>query len=194
MKTPVTRPATIQELLRNFAAGNPPGRPEQLRYLAAPFYKVTGDGGTITMAGDGRAFIWTKRRVPGFRDYIVPPAGVGYVDIPSVLAKFMGAPQTELPGLDGPSGPRAVQEIRLSHGRAIIRRTDLERLLMLDTCRISGGSEFFHRAAWENGGAKWIVFAGNFAEFAVCGVVFCQEPRTPRLKRKPSTAAAVARS
>jgi len=188
------RPATVQELLRRFAAGNPPGRPERVRYLAEPCYKEI-EGRTWTLAGDGWVYLWLEKRVQGFRDYEVPPPGMGYVEVPEVLGRLRqgAAVQTEVPSVDGPAGPRCVQEVRLAGGgRAVVRRVDLQRLLALDWCRLGPGPVCYGGLAlWQNGAVRWLVFQGNFGGHAVRGIVECLEPRdvVRRGVRRPVSAA-----
>lgn len=182
-----SRPTTVQELLRRFAAGNPPGRAEGLRYLAEPCYKeiIGSNGKEWTVAGDGWVFLWVQARVPGFRQYVVPPAGGVYEDVPGWIARVReGAVASEVPGDDGVGDAAGVQEVRLlPQGRALVRKVDLERLRCLDWCRVGGGREWWGEA-WRNGAAQWLVFEGHFERYKVRGVVKCVAPEVAVSGRK----------
>ncbi len=182
------RPTSPQALLRLFAAGAGPHVPHVLRYLAVPHYRTIG-GKTVTFAGDGRVFLWTTgQRVPGFSDYQHPPAGMGYVDVPSVLALKRNGGQTQpCPMPAGSWTGAACDDVYFMQHPARIRRFDLMRLSLLDSVTLQNGEQVKHASGlthyWRTVGITW-----KWGSLSGSGVILCQPVRAAGRKhtrRKP---------
>ena len=193
MKTPlpIPHPVREQELLRLFAAGTGPTVKPELQYLAFPVYHHRADGKVLTFAGDGRVFIWTAVRVPGFADYIVPPAGFGYVSLPEILNKPRTYPQDPAPPPSGVWTSGQCDDIFVGQTIARVRRSILARLAALDTCRLGNGET--HVMGGMSVGWKHIAFAGTFGRLHLQGIILCEPPlalrrSAGRRARKSTTA------
>jgi hypothetical protein len=172
-----------QELLRLFAAGAGANVPENLRYLAFPSYHVTASG-PVTVAGDGKVFLWTRERVPGFADYKVPPTGFGYFELPQVWRIKGPSPQTPCPPPAGAWGSRQADAVWIGQHPARINRWILARLSALHSCWIGGAER------WDDKGTTgWRVLRlrGNFGTRHYEGVIFCEEPEAVQRERRDLT-------
>lgn len=169
----------VQDLLRQFSSGTGPAVSESARYLAVPFYHTRGDGRTVTVAGDGRGFIWALSRVPGFADYQVPPAGFGYFELPRIWGLYRPGSELPAPLPRGAWGSRQADTVFITQSPAVVRRYDLARLQLLDTCTLGPG-EAHRDAAGRPCGWKSISFRGTFGSISLQGVVFCDAPPAVR--------------
>ncbi len=181
----LSRPTSPQAALRLFAAGSSPRIPETLRYLTHPHYRLITFAGApraATFAGDGRLFLWTYTRIPGFTDATVPPAGFPYVDVPAILALKRGFPQVPCPQPLGPWTAGAVTDpVPIGQHPARLRRYDLMRLNLLDSVQLGGGEVFKHLGhvtAWKTVGLHW-----KHGSLVGQGVILCQEPKAPAAKK-----------
>lgn len=172
----LSRPDTAQQVLRLFAASTARAVPERLRYLARPHYRLIG-GKPVTLAGDGRVFLWAHGRVPGFADYEIPPGGFGYVDMPAILALHRGPAQIDAPAPAGGWKGQAHDEVVVSNFPALVHRYDLARLMLLDTVRLGPG-EPYKRGSWQT---SWCTLALTWKHGTAsgAGLVFCKLPRKP---------------
>lgn len=179
------RPGSPQAVMKLFAASNLPKQPECLRYLSRPHYRTIGQR-TVTFAGDGRVFLWAHSRIPGFADYQHPPPGMGYVDVPDVLALRRGFAQIDCPQPAGPwTAGAAMDEVWISQHAARVRRFDLARLNLLNTVQLGAGEKFVengYTTGWRTVGIWW-----KHGTLAGEGLILCPPPRSkavPALKPK----------
>jgi len=143
---------------------------------------MRGDGKWITLAGDGRVFLWAAGRVPGFADYRQPPHGMGYLDLPTILALRLGAPLIDAPDPRGAWGARQSDDVDLIQQPAMISRWTLARLHALDTRRLGIGSPWL--AAGRSIGWRYVSLTATFGRLRIAGVIFCEPPPAIRLIKK----------
>lgn len=174
------RAVNDQELLRLFAAGSGANVPEAVRALAFPCYHGTGRG-PVTLAGDGRVFLWTGGRVPGFADYMVPAAGFGAFEVPSIWRVRGALPQMPCPPPEGAWGSRQADTVLIGQHPARINRWVLARLQALHSCWIGPAER------WDaKGTVGWRIVRvrGNFGTRHYEGIVYCEEPEVLKTLRK----------
>jgi hypothetical protein len=177
---PLPRVSTPQDLLRLFAAGGGDAVAETFRYLAFPSYHGHG-GGPVTLAGDGRIFVWTRHRVPGFADYRVPPSGYGYFDLPSVFGIKGPFPQVPCPPPAGLWGARQKDAVIIGQQPARLLRWTLARLNAFHSCWLSGAQRWDAKGTT---GWRTLRLRAQWDTLHFDGIVFCEEPEAVGRERK----------
>lgn len=180
------RPADAQTLLRLFTPRLARKPDERMRYLARPFYHRL-DAREVTMAGDGHVFVWAWGRVPGFRDYEVPPGGFGYYRLTDVINLPRRSCQEPCPAPQGPWAGNAADTVWLGQTPARLRRADLVRLAVFDTCLLGPGGTWLPRP--EPQAFKYVNFTWQYGTLRGGGIVFCGQPgavakRRVRLRKR----------